>query len=57
MQYIGNIEPFVAGGNFPLYKDRIEQFFQANEVKDDKKVATFVTIIIIQKIRRMSRRK
>lgn len=45
MQFIGNIEPFVPGGNFPLYKDRVEQFFQANDVNNEKKVATFVTIM------------
>lgn len=43
--YMGNIEPFVPGSNFALYKDRVEQFFTANDIADDKRVATFITIM------------
>lgn len=42
---IGYIEPFIPGGNFCAYEDRLNQFFIINEVKDDKKTPLFLTIV------------
>lgn len=42
---IGNIEPYVPGENFPEYQERLEQFFELNEVKEEKRVAMLITLI------------
>lgn len=41
---IGNIEPFVPGGNFKAYVERIEQLFIVNNVTELRKVPLFITI-------------
>lgn len=41
---IGNIEPFVPGGNFVAYENRVEQFFLVNKVGDTEKTPLFITI-------------
>ena len=40
---IGNIQPFVPGGDFEAYEDRLNQFFLVNDV-EEKKAALFITI-------------
>lgn len=42
---IGMIEPFVFGGNFSAYEDRLKQFFIINKVKNDEKTSLFITIM------------
>ena len=38
---IGKIEPFDDGlEDWPTYVERVEQYFVANNVEDDKRVAT-----------------
>ena len=43
--FIGNIEQFKIGDDFESYYERIEQFFKANNIKDEKKTSLFLTII------------
>ena len=40
---IGNLEPFIPGGNFSAYEDRLNQFFLVNKVVENK-TAMFLTI-------------
>lgn len=42
---IGNVEPFVPGGNFKAYEDRIKQFMIVNSIEDAKKTALFITVM------------
>ncbi|XP_054735376.1 uncharacterized protein LOC129242640 isoform X2 [Anastrepha obliqua] len=42
--FIGFIEPFVPGGDFPGYKDRMDQFFICNKVSDELKAPLFITM-------------
>ena len=43
---IGTMEPFdLTKGDWQAYSERLEQFFVANGVEGDKRVATFVTVI------------
>lgn len=43
--YIGQIEPFVAGSNFESNEDRVRQFLKANEVESDEmKTSVFISI-------------
>ena len=43
---VGTIEPFcVAKGDWQSYSERLEQFFLANQVEGERKVATFLTVI------------
>lgn len=42
---IENIEPFMPGGNFKAYEDRINQFIKVNNIEDDNKSALFITIM------------
>ena len=43
---IGSIEPFDASANdWETYAARLEQFLDANSIKEDKKVATLLTLI------------
>lgn len=44
MSLLGNIEPFLPGGNFKSYEDRVKQFFVINEVENNKKTPLFITI-------------
>lgn len=44
MALIGNIEPYLPGGNFLAYEDRVQQFFLVNNVKEEKKTPLFITI-------------
>lgn len=41
---IGNIEPFVPGGNFKAYEERVEQLFIVNSIPELRKVPLFITI-------------
>lgn len=41
---IGNIEPFVPGGNFKAYEERVEQLFIVNNVAELRKLPLFITI-------------
>ncbi len=44
--YIGQLEPFVAGSNFESYEDRVRQFLKANKiVEDDMKTSVFISIM------------
>lgn len=46
MAHIGKIGEFNENTeSFANYVERFEQFFMANEVKDEKKVAVFLSII------------
>ena len=43
---IGSLEPFdPETDNWPAYIERLEQFFSVNNIVDEKKVATLVTVI------------
>lgn len=42
---IGNVEPFVPGGNFKAYVDRIKQLIIINRIVEDEKSALFITIM------------
>ncbi|XP_053960352.1 uncharacterized protein K02A2.6-like [Anastrepha ludens] len=42
--FIGFIEPFVPGGDFPGYKDRMDQFFICNKVSNELKAPLFITM-------------
>lgn len=42
---IGNIEPFLPGGNFTTYEHRIKQFFIINGATEAKKIQLFITIM------------
>lgn len=44
MALAGNIEPFVEGTCFESYEDRVNQFFSANGVKEEKQTSMFITI-------------
>lgn len=44
MALAGNIDPFIPGSNFESYEDRMEQYFVANDVKDEKKTSMFITL-------------
>lgn len=41
---LGNIEPFLPGGNFKSYEDRVKQLFVINDVENNKKTPLFITI-------------
>ena len=41
---IGSIGPYNESEDIDTYIDRVELFFVANSVPDDKKVATFLSI-------------
>jgi len=44
--YIGQLEPFVAGSNFDSYEDRLHQFMKANKIdQDDMKTSVFISIM------------
>lgn len=46
MQFVGSIEHFnVNGGDFELYKERMEQLFKVNDTKEDDKGTLFITLI------------
>lgn len=42
---IGHVEPFVPGGNFKAYEDRIRQLVLINGIEDNKKAALLITIM------------
>ena len=43
---IGSLEPFdPETDNWPAYIERLEQFFSVNNIANEKKVATLVTVI------------
>ena len=42
---IGTIGPYVDSEDFETYVDRVELFFEANSIAEDKKVATFLSIV------------
>ena len=43
---IGKIEPFDDGfEDWPTYVERVEQYFVANNVADDKRVASLLSLI------------
>ena len=43
---LGHVEPFDLNDNWPLYVERLGQFFVANDIKDDtKQVAVLLTVI------------
>ena len=43
---IGAMEPFSVGTtDWSTYYDRVEQYFAANNVAEDRQVATFLTLI------------
>ena len=42
---LGNIEPFIPGGNFEAYEDRMKQFFLVNNVKEEAETPLLITII------------
>ncbi|XP_036342443.1 uncharacterized protein K02A2.6-like [Rhagoletis pomonella] len=42
--YIGMIEPFVPGGDFSGYKDRMDQFFICNAISEQLKAPLFITM-------------
>lgn len=44
MRLVGHIEPFVPGGNFRAYEDRLTQFFLVNDVQEEAMVPLFITI-------------
>lgn len=44
MALSGTIDPFVPGSNFESYEDRMEQYFIANEIKEDKQTSWFITL-------------
>lgn len=44
MALIGNIDVFVPGSDFESYEDRMEQYFVANDVVEEKKTSTFISI-------------
>lgn len=48
--YIGQIEPFVAGSNFESYEDRVCEFLKANDVKDEERKASIFISIMGQEI-------
>lgn len=43
--YIGQLEPFVAGSNFDAYEDRVREFLKANNVEEDRKTSVFISIM------------
>ena len=46
MAAVGSIEPFNASTmDWPTYSERLGQYLLANDVADDKTVATFLTVI------------
>ena len=46
MPQIGKIREFVEGKeNFENYRERLEQFIEANEVSGDKQVSVFLSVI------------
>lgn len=42
---IGSIEPYVPGECFEEYKERLELFFELNDVVEEKRVAMLITLI------------
>lgn len=42
---IGHVEPFVPGGNFQAYADRIKQLVIINGIESNKKSALLITIM------------
>ena len=42
---IGTIGPYQESEDFETYVDRVELFFDANSIADDKKVSTFLSIV------------
>ena len=46
MAVYGEIEPFdVKDGDFEEYKERLDQYFVANDVVDEKKCAVFISVV------------
>lgn len=45
MSLIGNIEPYVIGGSFAAYTDRMKQFFKVNKIQDEEKTSLFITVM------------
>ena len=42
---IGHVEPYTEATDYDSYMERVEQFMIANDIADEKKVATFLTLI------------
>lgn len=42
---VGCIEPFVAGGNFKSYEDRLRQFYIINDVQKEAETPLFITLM------------
>lgn len=42
---IGSIEPFVPGGNFSAYEDRVKQLIKFNKIEEAEKTSLFITIM------------
>lgn len=45
MSYIGELPRFWEGGDWQVFKERLEQFFEINDVPDEKKRAILITCI------------
>ncbi|KAK9709879.1 hypothetical protein QE152_g26370 [Popillia japonica] len=45
MALLGNMPEFVPTGDFNIYKERLEQYFIANGISDEKKVAVIITTL------------
>ena len=45
MALIGSIGPYEESEKFSTYVDRVSLYFEANDIGDDKKVASFLSII------------
>ncbi|KAH7981019.1 hypothetical protein HPB49_020993 [Dermacentor silvarum] len=44
MPNFGSLEPFEGGGNdWPCYVDRLEAFFVANDIAEDKQTSVFIS--------------
>ena len=42
---IGSIGPYLESEDFETYVDRVELFFDANSIADNKKVSTFLSVV------------
>ena len=42
---ISNVEPFQQGDDWDQYVERLEQYFVANGITDEKKLAVFLTLV------------
>lgn len=45
MALAGNIDPFVPGSNFESYEERMEQYFKANDIPEEKQTSMFITLV------------